>query len=212
MRTSFTVLATGVTTAATIALVTGCASASHQGDSVASAAASSAVPSTVATAPATSPSTSPAATSVPESAMSSAPASASPAETPLASPSIPTPSPTTSGSTKATGVVHNVDDTANGSTVRVHVGDTVRVTLHSTYWQMDPPSTSALRAGDSAVAASPPGPGHVPGSGAGTVVTSYVIVHAGTAKITAQRTSCGEALLCPPNMRSYVVTLAVAAS
>jgi hypothetical protein len=105
-------------------------------------------------------------------------------------------------------VVHTVDDTANGTTLHVHVGDTVRVTLHSTYWQMDPPSTS-LKASDSAVAASPPGPGNVPGSGAGTVVTSYVIVRSGAAKITAQRTSCGEAMLCAPNERSYVVTLAI---
>jgi hypothetical protein len=108
-------------------------------------------------------------------------------------------------------VVHNVGDTANGTTVHVRVGDTVRVTLHSTYWQMDPPSTSALKASDSAVSASPPGPGNVPGSGAGTVVTSYLIVHSGAAKITAQRTSCGEAMLCPPNMRSYVVTLSITA-
>jgi hypothetical protein len=43
-------------------------------------------------------------------------------------------------------------------------------------------------------------------------VTSYLIVHAGAAKITAQRTSCGEALRCPANLGSYVVTLAVAAS
>lgn len=158
MRTSLAVLATA--TAATITMVSGCASSSsHQGDSV--------VPAAGATSP---------------------------------GPSV-----------VATPVVHDVDDTANGTTVHVRVGDTVRVTLHSTYWQMDPPSTSALKAGDSTVAASL-GPGSVPGSGTGTVVTSYLIVHSGTTKITAQRTSCGEALLCPPNLRSYVVRLAVTAS
>jgi hypothetical protein len=171
MRTSLAVLATA--TAATIIMVSGCASSSsHQGDSV--------VPAAGATSPGTS--------------VVATPATA-----------------TASSSAKATPVVHDVDDTANGTTVHVRVGDTVRVTLHSTYWQMDPPSTSALKAGDSTVAASL-GPGSVPGSGTGTVVTSYLIVHSGTTKITAQRTSCGEALLCPPNLRSYVVTLAVTAS
>jgi hypothetical protein len=169
MRTSLAVLATA--TAATIIMVSGCASSSsHQGDSV--------VPAAGATSPGTSVVATPA---------------------------------TASSSAKATPVVHDVDDAANGTTVHVRVGDTVRVTLHSTYWQMDPPSTSALKAGDSTVAASL-GPGSVPGSGTGTVVTSYLIVHSGTTKITAQRTSCGEALLCPPNLRSYVVTLAVTAS
>ena len=109
----------------------------------------------------------------------------------------------------ATPVVHKIDDTANGSTLYAHVGDTVRVTLHSTYWEMDPPATSALRASDTAVAASL---GPIPGTGTGTVVTSYLIVHSGSAKITAHRTSCGEALLCPPDMRTYVVSIAVAAN
>src|SRR5450755_1126034 len=198
MRSSSAVFATGVATAAVIALVSGCASkSSHQGDLVTPAAATSEVASAVASS--SDPST-----------------SASPPAEPVPSPSTPapspkSPSPKSPSPTKATPVVHTVDDTANGTTVRVHVGDTVRVTLHSTYWQMDAPSTSALKASDSTVAASPPGPGNVPGSGEGTVVTSYLIVHSGAAKITAQRTSCGEAMLCPPNMRSYVVTLSITA-
>ena len=211
MRSSSAVFATGVATAAVIALVSGCASkSSHQGDLVTPAAATSEVASAVASSSGPSTSASPAATSVPVPVTSAAPAASSPAE-PVPSPSTPAPSPKSPSPTKATPVVHKVDDTANGTTVRVHVGDTVRVTLHSTYWQMDAPSTSALKASDSTVAASPPGPGNVPGSGEGTVVTSYLIVHSGAAKITAQRTSCGEAMLCPPNMRSYVVTLSITA-
>jgi len=216
MRSSSAVFATGVATAAVIALVSGCASkSSHQGDLVTPAAATSEVASAVASSSDPSTSASPAATSVPVPVTSAAPAASSPAE-PVPSPSTPapspkSPSPKSPSPTKATPVVHTVDDTANGTTVRVHVGDTVRVTLHSTYWQMDAPSTSALKASDSTVAASPPGPGNVPGSGEGTVVTSYLIVHSGAAKITAQRTSCGEAMLCPPNMRSYVVTLSITA-
>jgi hypothetical protein len=191
MRTSLAVLATA--TAATITMVSGCAStSSHQGDSV--------VPAAGATSPGTSVVATPAGSPV------GSPSIATPTAKPTAAPTA-----TESSSAKATPVVHDVDDTANGTTVHVRVGDTVRVTLHSTYWQMDPPSTSALKAGDSTVAASLR-PGSVPGSGTGTVVTSYLIVRSGTTKITAQRTSCGEALLCPPNLRSYVVTLAITAS
>ena len=207
MRTARAVLATGVTTAAVLALVAGCASASHNGDSVTPAAATSAAASMPVTPPAT-PIASPAGPSMPLPSSSSVPAT-SPTQTPVASASKPAPSPKTPSPTKPAPVIHDVADTANGMTVRVHVGDTVRVTLHSTYWQMDPPSNSALKASDSAVAASPPGPGNVPGSGAGTLVTSYLIVHSGPAKITAQRTSCGEAMLCAPNMRTYVVTLSI---
>jgi hypothetical protein len=112
----------------------------------------------------------------------------------------------------ASSVVRDVDDTANGSTVHVHVGDVVRVTLHSTYWQMNAPSTAALEERISDVVASPPAPGRVPGLGAGTVVTTYVAHTSGTAQITAHRTSCGEALQCTPDKQSYAVTIAVDAS
>jgi hypothetical protein len=112
----------------------------------------------------------------------------------------------------ASSVVRDVDDTANGSTVHVHVGDVVRVTLHSTYWQMNAPSTAALQERISDVVASPPAPGRVPGLGAGTVVTTYVAHTSGTAQITAHRTSCGEALQCTPDKQSYAVTIAVDAS
>jgi hypothetical protein len=107
--------------------------------------------------------------------------------------------------------VYTVDDNAKGSTVHVKVGDTVTVTLHSTYYQMDPPSSAAVRAGATVVAGSI-GPGHIAGSGAGTVVTSYLARSAGEAKITAQRTSCGEALACAPDQRAYTVTIAIGAS
>jgi hypothetical protein len=106
-------------------------------------------------------------------------------------------------------VVRDVDDTANGSTVHVHVGDVVKVTLHSTYWQMNAPSSTVVQERVSDVVASPPAPGRVPGLGAGTVVTSYVAHSSGTAQITAHRTSCGEALQCTPDKQSYAVTIAV---
>src|SRR5439155_5547588 len=34
---------------------------------------------------------------------------------------------------------HRLTDTANGSTAQVHVGDTINVVLHSTYWQLTDP-------------------------------------------------------------------------
>jgi hypothetical protein len=109
-------------------------------------------------------------------------------------------------------VLHDVDDTANGSTIHVRVGDLVQVTLHSTYWQMNTLTSAAVQERVSDVVASPAAPGRVPGIGAGTVVTSYVARSSGSAQITAHRTSCGEALQCAPDKQSYAVTIAVDAS
>src|SRR5436305_10411033 len=69
------------------------------------------------------------------------------------------------------GVAHQLTDTDNGSTVDVQVGDTVTVTLHSTYWQLQAPRGQVLRQRSEPVT-SPGGSGcpTIAGTGCGTVV------------------------------------------
>jgi FtsP/CotA-like multicopper oxidase with cupredoxin domain len=117
--------------------------------------------------------------------------------------------PTATAHTPATPTLRDLDESSKGQTIRVNVGDTVRLTLHSTYWQLDPPSGSAVQAGPSDVVGSP---APIPGTGAGTVTTSYLAKAAGTAVIAARRTSCGEAMGCAPDQASFTVTLTVNAS
>jgi hypothetical protein len=118
------------------------------------------------------------------------------------------------GSTASTSVHEpatiNVGDTSNGKTVDAHVGDTVTVTLHSTYWSLAEPSGSALQQ-SSAPSSSAGGSGcpHIPGSGCGTVAATYRADAQGTATLTAHRDSCGEALRCAPGQADWKVTVRV---
>jgi hypothetical protein len=98
-------------------------------------------------------------------------------------------------------------DTDKGRTVAVRKGETISVTLGSTYWQFDPSSDPAvLRAigepvyvrGKCAV-----------GEGCGTVTQAFQALNTGTAVISARRTSCGEALACQPDQKSYTLTVTV---
>jgi hypothetical protein len=102
-----------------------------------------------------------------------------------------------------------VDESADGSDVTLAKGDRLQVTLHSTYWQFNPSSDSAVLAADGAPR---PGPGTncptFPGSGCGTVTQMYTAGKAGTATVTATRTTCGEALACSPPQH-YAVTVHV---
>ena len=92
---------------------------------------------------------------------------------------------------------HRLTDTANGSTAQVHVGDTINVVLHSTYWQLTDPSGGELVTSASP-AASPGGTGcsSIPGTGCGITSASYRVATTGTTTLTATRQSCGEALRC----------------
>jgi len=99
-------------------------------------------------------------------------------------------------------------DADKGHTLTLHLGDTLVVSLASTYWQVEGSSdTSVLRAsGQPAVA---PSPGCVPGSGCGTVTQSFTAVATGTADVTASRTGCGEARRCTGDEGHYQVTVVV---
>jgi hypothetical protein len=87
----------------------------------------------------------------------------------------------------------------NGTTMALHRGDTLTVTLHSTYWTIEGSSkpTVLVAQGPATTAGEPPSSKRcVPGQGCGTVTESFTAVGDGTADVTASRTTCGEAMRC----------------
>jgi hypothetical protein len=115
---------------------------------------------------------------------------------------------TTRAATHGT-AVHHVTDTDNGKTVTVAAGDRVIVTLHSTYWQIDGGSDPAVLRKDGDTAYAPSGD-CVPGGGCGTATASFTALAAGHARVSASRTSCGEAMTCTGGAGSFYVDVNVA--
>jgi hypothetical protein len=104
--------------------------------------------------------------------------------------------------------VVQVGDQRDGGTVALHVGQRLRVVLHSTYWELTATAGSrVLRLVGTPVVA--PKSGCVPGQGCGTVTALYVARAAGTTVVRAERTSCGEAMACTGDAGSYTVTVIV---
>jgi hypothetical protein len=104
-----------------------------------------------------------------------------------------------------------VRDNSNGKTMRVSVGDRLEVILASNYWNMDPSSSPAVLRRDGETTYLTPPSGCQPTSGLGCVPeqTSFTALAAGTVVITANRTSCGEALACRPNQSHFRLTVIV---
>jgi hypothetical protein len=104
-----------------------------------------------------------------------------------------------------------VKDDANGTTVHVHVGTDVQLLLSSSYWSVNGSSTVAVlrQDGGSTVLPRPTNCPAIPGLGCQPVQTDFTATAAGTAIITANRTSCGEALPCPADKRHFSVTIVV---
>ena len=105
-----------------------------------------------------------------------------------------------------------LSESSNHHTVNVAVGATFRVLLHNTYWTLTPlPSTSALaKVGSIKVVSSGlAGSGCVPGQGCGTVTAHFVARHAGYARLSATRTSCGEAMRCTAAQGHWTVVVHV---
>ena len=105
-----------------------------------------------------------------------------------------------------------VDDSKNGQSVQVHVGDTVKVTLGSTYWTFDQSSDPLVlkELGDQVVTPDPVG-SCLPGMGCGVTTAWYKTLSAGSATVSASRVSCGEARKCVGNQGAYQVTVVVSA-
>ncbi|GIG59789.1 hypothetical protein Lfu02_41610 [Longispora fulva] len=105
-----------------------------------------------------------------------------------------------------------LDETSAGTTVRARVGQPVVLDLHSGYWRhLASSAPDVLR---QTVATTPlPAPTcRVIGSGCGTFESGFEALRAGTATVTADRDSCGEAMACAPEQRTFTVTVVVDAS
>lgn len=98
----------------------------------------------------------------------------------------------------------------NGSTVVVKAGERFSIVLDSTYWQFTGSEDPAIakRLLDPAYAPKETNPA-IRGTGEGTVTAHYEAVAPGSTTISAQRTTCGEALLCPPDQREFKIFLNV---
>lgn len=105
-------------------------------------------------------------------------------------------------------------DAQNGKSITLHPGQTLIVTLSSTYWSFQGSSNPQIVASVGAPVASPaPFDQHgVPGSGAGSVSQEYRAVASGTAQVTASRVSCGEAMKCVGASGQYQLTVRVTAT
>jgi len=180
--------------AALLAALAGCGSSAHRAASTTLLAPVTTTDASVTTPDASSTTTSPSTTTATTSV-------SPPSSTTVASPPTSTPA-------HATAV--QLSEGANQTTISVTRGSTITVVLRSTYWTIDPPGGPVLfAAGPQSYA---PGQGcgaTVPGSGCGTVTLVVRAAAAGTAMLTANRTSCGEALRCTPDQSTWRVTVRV---
>jgi len=104
-----------------------------------------------------------------------------------------------------------VGDDSTGSTVSLRPRDHLQVLLHSTYWTFHRPSDKAVISADGKPVY---GKGQncpaYPGSGCGTVTVHYTARGRGAAVVSADRTSCGEAVRCTPAALHWAVKVTVA--
>ena len=130
---------------------------------------------------------------------------AGPQDAPLAGP---TTAPGSPGQPSATTHVR-LSEASRGRTVRVSVGDRLLLVLHNTYWRVDRPRGDVLRqVGEQQDV--PAGTGACrPGVGCGTVRVRFDAVGRGTQRLTASRTTCGEAMACPPGEGAFAVVVVV---
>jgi hypothetical protein len=98
---------------------------------------------------------------------------------------------------------------ANGSTVTVITYATVHVILHSTYWTFQPVSDSRVLGVLREPVITPDASVRIPGTGSGTITLDLRAVGPGQATLSASRETCGEALRCAEDQRTYSVTIIV---
>lgn len=105
-------------------------------------------------------------------------------------------------------------DTQNGASITLHPGQTLTVTLSSTYWSFQGSSNAhaLVSVGLPVVSPAPFYQNPMPGSGAGTVTAQFRAVGLGTAQVTASRVACGEAMECGSASGQYQLTVQVQAA
>lgn len=104
-----------------------------------------------------------------------------------------------------------VRDNANGKAVSTSAGDRIELILSSSYWHVTGSSApTVLRQDGSPVLLSrPKSCPDLPGLGCVPVRADFTALTDGKAEITAERSSCGEALRCKPDQARFTVTIEV---
>jgi len=102
-------------------------------------------------------------------------------------------------------------DNANGTTVSVRVGDSIRVILASSYWNVNGSSAPTVlrQDGHAVLLPRPRNCPEIPGLGCTPIRVAFTAVAPGTAMIKASRSSCGEALRCVGRSTRYKLTVVV---
>ena len=96
-----------------------------------------------------------------------------------------------------------------GRTFQIRRGERVVLRLHSTYWHIAPPDRRILTQTGAQKVTPAPGGTCRPGVGCGTVQATFIASATGSAKLTASRTTCGEAKACPHGQGNYLTYLVV---
>lgn len=118
---------------------------------------------------------------------------------------------TLGGGSPSPGRTIQLTEASDGTTVSAHVGDRLVVTLHNTYWTISAPTGGAVTvASRPSVAPGGSGCPHIPGTGCGKVTATYDVTAAGTSRLSASRTSCGEALRCTGSQGAWAVKVTAA--
>jgi len=114
----------------------------------------------------------------------------------------------TFNSTRSKPVVR-ITERQDKGTVTLRRGQQLRVVLHSTYWQFQKaPNPSVLRL-EHAPKVRPRLTGCVAGEGCGTVTAMYLAAARGSSTVSAERSSCGEAMGCTADAGRYTVRIVV---
>lgn len=107
---------------------------------------------------------------------------------------------------------HEVDagDAQNGQSISAHTGDTVRITLNTTFWTFSGSSDAAVlqQQGEQVTTPAPRG-SCFPGMGCGTTSAIFKAMKQGSATVSATRFSCGEARRCVGAEGMYQVMVVV---
>jgi hypothetical protein len=109
------------------------------------------------------------------------------------------------------GTVTIARDDDNGTTVRLDVGDRLKLTLSSSYWNLHAsPVPAVLRQdGPTRLLARPSSCPDIPGLGCTPVQTLFTALAPGTAVIIATRSTCGEALACAADQRRFTIKVVI---
>jgi len=106
-----------------------------------------------------------------------------------------------------------IGESSNGHVVTIARGTHLVVTLHNTYWTIAPLTgrTVLAQVGSQQTRGQLSGATHacVPGQGCGTVTMNYVANAAGLVRLSAHRTTCGEAMRCTGSQGSWSVSVRV---